>query len=338
LYEQNRVPGAGVRIIRDSLVVQAGLTPLQDVTYCCNGRTVVSAGGREGIVRIWDADSWIEVDELDAESGFVHDVACASESTIMVSTHENGLAAMWDMNDRALVGQIDFRGVSELVHNLTAIAVSDDARLMIARDTFGAVAGWNIEEDKEAFFIKGNGDPGLAAVFDPVSVGVWGNAGVDVVLWQIPNGKVLNRLSGHQGGVEDIELLSEEGQLLSADETGSVYRWDLQSGSVLDVFRHQGRRVASIDVSPCGRLLACGIADSKRFGLLNDGEELEDSTIRIWDLDLAQEICHLVGHEKGVSGVTFSPDGLSLVSVSWDRTLRVWNLESVYEQLQAARY
>src|SRR5438132_14128246 len=60
----------------------------------------------------------------------------------------------------------------------------------------------------------------------------------------------------------------------------------------------------------------------------------EDGTLRVWDLESAQNAGHwglelraLEGHEQ-VNSVAVTPDGRRAVSASEDHTLRVWALES----------
>jgi WD40 repeat protein len=48
----------------------------------------------------------------------------------------------------------------------------------------------------------------------------------------------------------------------------------------------------------------------------------------VWDLETGRELRVLEGHSSPVYGVTVTADGRSVVSASWDRTLKVWDLES----------
>ncbi|MFO7566389.1 MAG: hypothetical protein R6X02_27350, partial [Enhygromyxa sp.] len=50
-----------------------------------------------------------------------------------------------------------------------------------------------------------------------------------------------------------------------------------------------------------------------------------DNTVRVWDAHDGTLVSTLQGHEHGVSGVAWSPDGTRLASSSWDNTVRVWD-------------
>jgi WD40 domain-containing protein len=53
----------------------------------------------------------------------------------------------------------------------------------------------------------------------------------------------------------------------------------------------------------------------------------------VWDAASGQELLTLKGHTTGVISVSFSPEGLRIVSGSWDGTLKVWDAAGGQELL-----
>jgi WD40 repeat protein len=51
----------------------------------------------------------------------------------------------------------------------------------------------------------------------------------------------------------------------------------------------------------------------------------DDSTARIWDADTGDELTILAGHVGPVYKAAFSPDGMHIVTTSFDKTARLWN-------------
>ncbi len=52
-----------------------------------------------------------------------------------------------------------------------------------------------------------------------------------------------------------------------------------------------------------------------------------------WMCRLVQVLKVLEGHSNWVSAVAISADGANIVSSSWDKTLRVWSMETGEVQL-----
>jgi WD40 repeat protein len=58
-------------------------------------------------------------------------------------------------------------------------------------------------------------------------------------------------------------------------------------------------------------------------------------TIRIWDGKTGEEVVEpLKGHSSRVVSVAFSPDGIRIVSGSYDKTIRIWNAKTSEEVIE----
>jgi WD40 repeat protein len=53
---------------------------------------------------------------------------------------------------------------------------------------------------------------------------------------------------------------------------------------------------------------------------------LGSSTVKLWDVRTGKERASLKGHTGGVSCVTYSPDGKTLASGSYDATIKLWDV------------
>jgi hypothetical protein len=89
---------------------------------------------------------------------------------------------------------------------------------------------------------------------------------------------------------------------------------DTTSGKALHKWPAPGW-AASMAWSPDGRTLAVAWVD-----------------IDLWDVATGQRVKTLTGHGNVVRGISFSPDGKRLASVSLDTTARIWDVETAKEK------
>jgi len=101
--------------------------------------------------------------------------------------------------------------------------------------------------------------------------------------------------------------------LFTASLDGSVRAWDLIRYRNFRTFTAPSRlSFSSLAVDPSGEVVCAGSIDS--------------FDIHIWSVQTGQLLDRLSGHEGPVSSLAFSPDASTLVSGSWDKTVRIWNI------------
>jgi WD40 repeat protein len=112
--------------------------------------------------------------------------------------------------------------------------------------------------------------------------------------------------------------LSRDGKrAVTGTKDKSLQLWDVDSGKQLGNFEGVKEDVRCMALSPDGKTLAVGHFREGATG-----------TVRLWDVESRREIREFPGHRLEVSAVAFSPDGKRLVSSSFDKTVRVWEVTS----------
>lgn len=117
---------------------------------------------------------------------------------------------------------------------------------------------------------------------------------------------------GHSRSVNSLSLSADGRLLLTGSDDRTARLWSLADGRELRRFLGQQSNVMVAALSPDGKLVATGGSD--------------DRLIRVWDAMTGSQRLALAGHGDAIGALAFSLDGRTLASVSWDDSLRVWEL------------
>lgn len=117
---------------------------------------------------------------------------------------------------------------------------------------------------------------------------------------------------------------TSDGQILATwHKRSTVHLWDVKTGNPLNTINAHKRYVDSVTFSPDGNTMATAGVDGY---FIEDGNKKTSGIIHLWDVDTGKLLNTYKGHTEGCNGVAFSPDGNTLISSSWDETIRFWDV------------
>lgn len=143
-----------------------------------------------------------------------------------------------------------------------------------------------------------------------------GGADKIVYLWDFRTGKRKQSFIGHIGDIFNVTF-SYNGKTLASASIHETNLWDVNSGIHKKMYN--------------------GYTNKRSTLWLNNDEMIhasaKETMTLLSDLMTREQKMGFGGHKKGVKSISFSPDGKTMASGSWDKTIRLWNLpKGVYKK------
>jgi periodic tryptophan protein 2 len=241
-------------------------------------------------------------------------VVCATyhaSSNLLVVGFSTGVFGLWEMP-----GFVNVHTLSISQEKISSVAISPSGEwLAFGAKKLGQLLVW--EWQSESYILKQQGHfydvNTLSYASDGQTIATGGDDG-KVKVWSIHSGFCFVTFTEHTAAISAVTFAKHGAVLFSASLDGTVRAFDLLRYRNFRTFTSPNPvQFSSLAIDPSGEVVAAGSTDSFE--------------IYLWSVQTGKLLDVLTGHEGPVSSLTFSPTGANqLVSGSWDRTVRIWDV------------
>ncbi|KAI9772291.1 MAG: hypothetical protein M1840_001040 [Geoglossum simile] len=268
------------------------------------------SGSGDSTARIWDCDTGTPMHTLKGHTSWVLAVSWSPDDTVIATGSMDNTVRLWEARTGKPLGD-QLKGHTKWI---TALA-------------------W------EPYHLQSPGNPRLASASKDATVRIW-NTTIR---------KIDTTLSGHKGSVSCVKW-GGTGCIYTASQDKTVKIWNSKDGTLAHTLNAHAHWVNHLALST-DFVLRTGYFDhtakvpetleakikkaKERFdkAAAIGGEIVErlvtasdDFTMYLWEPQKSTKpLSRMVGHQKQVNHVSFSPDGLYIASASFDNHVKLWN-------------
>lgn len=267
-------------------------------------------GSGDSTARVWDCDTGTPLHTLKGHTSWVLAVAYSPNGAIIATGSMDNSVRLWDAKKGQSLGG-PLKGHAKWITSLA----------------------W------EPYHAQETGRPRLASASKDSTVRVWDvvSKRIDIVL------------SGHKGSVTCVRW-GGMGKIYTASHDKTIKVWDAKQGTLIQTLQAHAHRVNHLALSTDFVLRTAYhdhtkkvpeadadkvTAARKRFeqaATVNNKivERLvsasDDFTMYLWEPESSNKpVARLLGHQKEVNHVTFSPDMAYIASAGFDNHVKLWN-------------
>lgn len=263
---------------------------------CAPSRPLIALGNHHGTISIRNAQTGVEIQQLDGHTNRIHECTFSPDSRWLLSASLDGTLLKWHLESGR--SKTVFVGTSAL--NTCDL---DQTRTITAGDD-GRIRMWS---HGKAITLAGHIGMTTTVRLHPdgrrlISGGVDGS----VMVWD-PQAQSNATLYQHRGAVTAVRITPDGGMLISAGTEGRIKVWDLQRNMLVVELSGHDSPITSCALHPDGQRLVSGAIDR---------------TVVTWDLSTGTREHTFTSHSDAIMSVAW---GERIWSVSEDCTARAWN-------------
>ncbi len=257
---------------------------------------------------LWDLEARKLRVKLRGHHGFPQSATFSTDGKLIATGDEQGIIRLWHTaTGRA---QPFTRKAAGPIRGLAFAA--GNKKLLSAEISNGGtiLRTWDATDDTAHFLYMPLPNECFALGVSSDGIQVFAATDAGISRWNLKAGQELPRLVDQQFGLDGAAFSRDGKTVATLDRALELRLWDTDSGKVRLRRPKTGKFAAAFNSN--GTLLA--VADFNVATVLNAAD--------------GKERFNLAGHRKQITGIAFSPDGKTIITVSQDQNVRWWDAKT----------
>lgn len=246
-----------------------------------------------------------------------HVTSCAfhRQNNLLIIGYSNGVFSLFEVG-KEVGSWLNVHSLSISQEKITSVAIDPTGQwLAFGASKLGQLLVW--EWQSESYILKQQGHyfdmNTLAFSTDGQTIVTGGDDG-KIKVWNTSSGFCYVTFSDHQSSVSVVEFAKQGTVVFSASLDGTIRAFDLNRYRNFKTFTSPDPvQFNALAVDPSAEVVVGG----------GSGEEFE---IYVWSVQTGKLVDILSGHEGPISALAFSPLGDKIISTSWDKSARIWEM------------
>jgi WD40 repeat protein/transcriptional regulator with XRE-family HTH domain len=282
----------------------------RDIAFAPDGKTLLT-GSFDRTARLWDVATGAELKRFAGHREFIWQVAFTPDGAYAITASQDKTVRLWD-----IASGEEVRRYSGHQNYVVGADVSRDGRYLVTISRDQTARLWNEQGDVELPRLVGHGEDVHMAVYSPDGRYIL-SASLDHTarLWDAATGRQLELFRGHGEAIHAAAFSPDGKHVATASFDHNVLIWDIALDKWVRLLSNHLGTVYGLAYSSDGRYL------------LTSGDDV-DPVVLLWDVERGIVLHRFEGHTGGIHSIVFSPDDRYALSGSFDRTIRLWDLQT----------
>ena len=237
----------------------------------------------------------------------------------VLSGSDDGTARLWDVETGELLLTLEAHE-----DQIATLAFTDDgSRAITISGAEAQMKLWDLETGEPRSAKKFGDYASRSMVLDDTGERLaLGTSDGTIKVLAVRNSQVVATLprqeqDGHELAVIALAFSKDGKRMVSGSVDASVRLWDVETGDLLWISEAGSEPIVTVAFRGDGNEVASGASSGTGQGI-----------IRRHDAATGEVVWERVGHSADVEAVVYSPEGDRLVSGSFDKLIRVWDMQS----------